>query len=74
MSYYNSAQLSDYNKTLLESKIEKENSIFISHKKEDEEAAIEVGINIYLDINDCILQEAVSKENDKKLLIPLNLD
>ena len=41
--------------------------IFISHKKEDEEAAIAIGdyltkianVNIYLDVKDCILQEAV---------------
>ncbi len=76
MSYYNFAQLSDYNRVLLESRVEKENCIFISHKKEDENAAIEVGnfllsevgVNIYLDVNDCVLQEAVSKENDKKIV------
>lgn len=50
--------------------------VFISHKKEDEKAAIEVGrflmqqvgLNIYLDILDCVLQEAVSLENDKKIV------
>ena len=50
--------------------------VFISHKKEDEEAAIQIGkyltdfadINIYLDINDFELKEAVSLENDEKIV------
>jgi hypothetical protein len=50
--------------------------VFISHKKEDEKAAIEIGkyltevanVNIYLDIKDCELQEAVSSENDQKIV------
>jgi len=50
--------------------------VFISHKKEDEAAAIaigsflvkQVGVNIYLDLNDCELKEAVSAENDKKIV------
>lgn len=50
--------------------------VFISHKKEDEAAAIAigsyltdiVGINIYLDTHDCILREAVSIENDRKIV------
>lgn len=52
------------------------NCVFISHKKEDENAAITIGqyltdivdINIYLDIKDCTLQEAVSTENDAKIV------
>lgn len=54
----------------------KEICVFISHKKEDEEAAVEignyltetVGVDIYLDVNDCILQEAVDLENDSKIV------
>ena len=50
--------------------------IFISHNKADEEAAIAIGdyltkianVNIYLDVKDCILQEAVSEENDRKIV------
>ena len=54
----------------------KEKCVFISHKKEDENAAIAIGkyltdvakINIYLDIKDCVLQEAVSTNNDEKIV------
>ena len=50
--------------------------VFISHKKEDEEAAIAigayltdiVGVNIYLDTKDCILKEAVSADNDQMIV------
>lgn len=50
--------------------------IFISHKKEDQDAAIAIGnyltdtvnVNIYLDIQDCILEEAVSSENDQQIV------
>ncbi len=50
--------------------------IFISHKKEDEAIAVALGdfimntfdVDIYLDINDCVLQEAVSEENDKAIV------
>ena len=50
--------------------------VFISHKKEDEEAAKaignflseNVGVSIYLDTEDCVLQEAVSTENDQKIV------
>lgn len=52
------------------------NCVFISHKKEDEQAAIEIGkylteivdVNIYLDTNDCELKEAVNVENDEKIV------
>ena len=50
--------------------------IFISHKKEDQHIAIELGnflttkmnVDIYLDIFDPELQEAVSVENDAKIV------
>lgn len=50
--------------------------VFISHKKEDEAAALVVGqyltdivgVNIYLDTEDCVLREAVSVENDRKIV------
>ena len=50
----------------------KKRCVFISHKKEDQDAAIAigsyltdtVGVNIYLDTQDCVLEEAVSSEND----------
>lgn len=50
--------------------------IFISHKKEDEAAAIELGeyisnnfkYDIYLDVSDIDLREAVSEENDAKIV------
>lgn len=49
--------------------------MFISHKKEDEAAAVEIGrfltdvcdLDIYLDIEDCVLKEAVSIENDESI-------
>lgn len=55
---------------------EKKRCIFISHKKDDEEAAIAigtyltdvVGVNIYLDTKDCILKEAVSTNNDQLIV------
>ena len=54
----------------------KKRCVFISHKKEDEEAAIAigayltdiVGVNIYLDTKDCILKEAVSADNDQLIV------
>ena len=54
----------------------KRTCVFISHKKEDEEAAKAigsyltdvVGVNIYLDTEDCVLREAVSSENDQKIV------
>ena len=50
--------------------------VFISHKKEDQDAAIAigsyltdtVGVNIYLDTQDCVLEEAVSSENDQLIV------
>lgn len=50
--------------------------VFISHKKEDQQIAIELGdflttklnVDIYLDIFDSELQEAVSVENDAKIV------
>jgi hypothetical protein len=55
---------------------EKKHCVFISHKKEDEDAAIAigkyltdtVGVNIYLDTQDCVLEEAVSSENDQLIV------
>ena len=54
----------------------KKRCVFISYKKEDEEAAIAigayltdiVGVNIYLDSKDCILKEAVSADNDQLIV------
>lgn len=50
--------------------------VFISHKKEDERAAKaigdylmeKVGVDIYLDLYDVELQEAVSVDNDRKIV------
>ena len=50
--------------------------VFISHKKEDQHIAIELGdflikklnVDIYLDVFDSELQEAVSVENDSKIV------
>lgn len=50
--------------------------VFLSHKKEDQEIAKELGaflmdkldVDIYLDIYDPVLQEAVSVENDAKIV------
>ncbi len=50
--------------------------VFISHKKEDEDAAVAigayltdvVGVNIYLDTKDCVLEEAVSSRNDQLIV------
>ncbi|SDB63124.1 toll/interleukin-1 receptor domain-containing protein [Butyrivibrio sp. INlla16] len=53
-----------------------EKCVFISHKKEDEAAAKYIGdyimehanVDIYLDLYDTELKEAVSTENDKKIV------
>lgn len=74
MSCYNLAELSDLERTLFTQK--DHHCVFISHKKEDEDAAIAIGnyltdtagINIYLDTQDCILKEAVSSENDRQIV------
>lgn len=58
----------------------KKQCIFISHKKEDEGPAIAIGeyltgdadINIYLDLYDVELREAVSRENDEKIVRSIN--
>lgn len=49
--------------------------IFISHKKEDSDTAIKIGdfimnhgIDIYLDLYDCVLQEAAGYDNDKSIV------
>lgn len=50
--------------------------VFISHKKEDQQIAVALGdflmndmhVDIYLDIYDPVLQEAVSVENDEKIV------
>lgn len=50
--------------------------VFISHKKEDQHIAVQLGqfltkklgVDIYLDIFDVDLQEAVSAENDAKIV------
>ena len=73
---YNLANVSNWERAVFSHTQSK--CVFISHKKEDEEAAntignylIEnVGVSIYLDTEDCVLQEAVSTENDQKI-IPL---
>ena len=54
--------------------------VFLSHKKEDEQAAVAignflmetVGAHIYLDTRDCELKEAVSIENDQKIVDSVN--
>ena len=74
MSYYNFAELGDLERTLFTQKHYP--CVFISHKKEDEVAAIAignylintVGINIYLDTQDCTLKETVSSENDQRIV------
>ena len=71
----NLATLADYWRRSLNIK-DNRTCVFISHKKEDESAAIaignflveQVGVNIYLDLNDCELKEAVSAENDQKIV------
>lgn len=71
---YNLANVEAWERCLFS--YEKKRCVFISHKKEDEEAAISigayltdiVGVNIYLDTKDCILKEAVSIDNDKLIV------
>lgn len=74
MKYYNLATLQDWERSVRV--CQDRRCVFISHKKEDESAAIAigsyltdvVGINIYLDIQDCVLSEAVSASNDQKIV------
>ena len=70
----NLAEISSSDRTLFS--YSKKKCVFISHKKEDEAVAVEIGkylteiadVNIYLDLHDCILQEAVSEEKKKKIV------
>lgn len=74
MAYKNIAQISNIDRSIFKNQINdhREKCVFISHKKEDELAAIDigkflmevVGVNIYLDILDASLQTATQKEND----------
>lgn len=72
----NVAELTDTNLLFAKKIIRQEGCVFISHKKEDEPAAIVIGeflqqvikVNIYLDIRDVLLREAVSEENDGKIV------
>ncbi len=74
MSGMNLAVLDELNYSLFSRK--DKCCVFISYKKEDQEAAKNigtyltdiVGVNIYLDTEDCILKEAVSEENDQKIV------
>ena len=71
---YNLALESDLRRSLIKQK--QEPCVFISHKKEDESAAIAIGkflmytagVNIYLDILDDKLQSA-TKTNDDKAIV-----
>lgn len=68
------------NRALIKQRLEfnalKDNCVFISHKKEDEATAKaigdylmqQVGVDIYLDLYDIELKEAVSVDNDKKIV------
>ena len=75
MSGCNIANYDDWRISIF-SHSENNQCIFISHKKEDEDAAIEIGefltniagLNIYLDTKDFELKEAVSIENDRKIV------
>ncbi len=70
----NLAQLQEWERRGFSTSIAK--CVFISHKKEDADAAESigkyltdvVGVNIYLDSKDLVLQEAVSTDNDKKIV------
>ena len=74
MSHYNLALESKLHRNLFQQK--KEHCIFISHKREDKKAAIDigkyltetVGVHIYLDILDEKLQKATQIENDKLIV------
>ena len=74
MSNCNRAHLGKLEQLLRSSKYNQ--CVFISHKKEDQKAALAignylnnvVGIDTYLDINDCELTEAVSCENDQRIV------
>lgn len=73
MEYYNLAELSP-----IEFSLHSHDSkcVFISYKSEDIDAAIGVGdylihqarVHIYLDTKDCVLKEAISAENDEKIV------
>ena len=78
MAYRNIAQISDISRSTFKNRIRerREKCVFISHKKEDEQAAIDigkflmevVGVNIYLDILDEDLQTATQTENDRLIV------
>ena len=74
MNYRNIALESNIGKSLFKEK--EEQCVFISHKKEDEQAAIDigryltdvVGVHIYLDFLDDKLQKATQIENDQVIV------
>jgi len=78
MAYINIAQTSDISRFTFKNQIreQREKCVFISHKKEDEQAAIAigkflmevVGVNIYLDILDEDLQTATQTENERLIV------
>jgi hypothetical protein len=78
MAYRNIAQISDISRSIFKNQIreQREKCVFISHKKEDEQAAVDigrflmevVGVNIYLDILDAPLQTATEKANDRLIV------
>lgn len=78
MDYRNIAQMSDISRSIFKNQVRehREKCVFISHKKEDEQAAIDigsflmeiVGVNIYLDILDEPLQTATQTENDRLIV------
>lgn len=78
MAYRNVAQISDIHRLIFKNQINnhKEKCVFISYKKEDELAAIDigkflmevVGVNIYLDILDESIKEATQTENDRLIV------
>ena len=78
MAYSNIALKSELGRTLFKEQIKnnREKCVFISHKKEDKNAALSigsyltdiVGVNIYLDVMDENLQKATQIENDKMIV------
>ena len=74
MRYCNIAFETDFHKSLI--KQSGDHCVFISHKREDKEVALEigqflmdvVGVHIYLDVMDESLQKATQVENDRLIV------
>lgn len=71
----NRALLTGYTRAVYEHNVEKGRCIFISHKSDDKPAAMAIanaimnaGIDVFIDVNDTVLQRAVEQNNNEQIV------